>query len=848
MSAALAPDDDATVKPPEPAWREFARAPLLPVALAATLGVVVDRYFTVQPVTALLVGVGGIAAWLASRLRPSAPLWLAVAAAGLAAAHHTHHRTAFEPDDIGHLAPEWPTPARVRGTLVEEPDWHRAPKPNPLVTEQKGETTTSVLAVTAIDTRDGWAPASGRVRLTVDGRLQGLHRGDLIQVVGQLAKPLPASSPGERDYRSLLLDRRITATLHVDGSAAGVTRLEEGWRSSLFGWLGVIRGWGTRSLQESLPPDESGLAAALLLGDGAALARDGWDVYFRTGVIHVLVISGQHFVILAWFMWFVARVFGVRRRHTAWVVAGALIGYALMTGANPSAVRAAVMVSVVCAAIVARRPVNAANAFALGWLVIVIVDPTDPFTPGCQLSFLSVFVLVWGARNWLAPRPLTPVERLLAEHRTPLEAALWWFLRLLWIQIVANAILCAVNAPLVLGAYNLVSPISIIIGPPLIVLTAIALIAGFLLLVVSPLGAWLAWPFAKLTSLSLAACEWLVHLAEGVPGAWLYAPAPAAGWLVGFYLLVIALVLLRKPWPRRCLVLLLVWVFVGAAFSTRPRTSDETRFTFLAVGHGGCVVIETADGRVLLYDAGTTTGPDAVRRVIAPYLWSRGISRIDEVFISHADLDHFNGVPELLKRFPVGRVTLTPSFSDRSTPGVEAALAAFERHRVERRVVAVGDRFDAGEVSFEVLHPPVEGPPGVENVRSMVLLARVGPNTVLLTGDLEAEGQRMVRERPIPPVDVMLAPHHGGKTANSPRLTPKGDPLPGLMAEWARPKLVVSSQRPGPTDHLAAAYNGVGATVWDTPTAGAVTIRCHSTGVIAEAFRSGEVKVIRSGR
>ena len=404
------------------------------------------------------------------------------------------------------------------------------------------------------------------------------------------------------------------------------------------------------------------------------------------------------------------------------------------------------------------------------------------------------------------------------------------------------------NAPLILAWQNIVSPVGLLLGPPLILLTSVALIAGFLLLIVSPVGAWLAWPFVKVSAWSLGGCEAIVRAAEHIPGGWLYAPAPATGWLVGFYLLVVGLVLLPKPWPRRCLALLLVWVFAGLAFSSRPRSSDETRFTFLAIGHGGCVVIETPDGRVLLYDAGTTTGPDAVRRVIAPHLWSRGISRIDEVFLSHADLDHFNGMPELLKRFAVGRVTLTPSFADRSTPGVEAALAAFERHRVERRVVVVGERFAAGSVSFEVLHPPVEGNLNSENNRSMVLLARYGPTAVLLTGDLEVDGQRMVRERPVPPVDVMLAPHHGGKTANSPRWTATGDPLPGQMAEWARPKLVISSQRPGPTDHLAAAYNGVGATVWDTPTAGAVTVRCHATGATAEAFRTGEVRVVSRGR
>ena len=81
----------------------------------------------------------------------------------------------------------------------------------------------------------------------------------------------------------------------------------------------------------------------------------------------------------------------------------------------------------------------------------------------------------------------------------------------------------------------------------------------------------------------------------------------------------------------------------------------------------------------------------------------------------------------------------------------------------------------------------------------------------------------------------MLAPHHGAKSAHL--------PLPSLMAAWAKPRLVISSQRPGSTDHLARAYPG--GAVWDTPTAGAVTVRFHSTGVIAETFLGGEVFVVK---
>jgi competence protein ComEC len=838
MSPHVPPPDTDAPEPREPAWREFARAPLVPVALAATAGLIVDRYVGVSSFAALAVGLGALAAWLVGRDRPSAPLWLAVAAGGLAAAHHHDHRHNFEPNDIGITAPDAPTPARVRGALAEEPVRYRAAKPDPLVTEPKGETTSTVLAVTAVESRDGWVPASGRVRLTVEGELSGLHAGDALEVTGRLAKPQPAASPGERDGREHLLDQRITATLRVEKSAAGATRLGEGWRASLFGWVGVLRGTGTRWLQESLPPDESGLAAALLLGDTAALDRDGWDAYVRTGVVHVLAISGQHLVVLAGFVWLVLRVFAVRRRHGAWALIAVMVGYTLLTGARPSAVRAAVMVCAVCVAIVLRRPVIAANIFALSWLVVVALNPTDPFSQGCQLSFLSVFVLVWGAGTWLAPRPQTPVEQLLAESRGPVAKLLRALWRIVWVAFAIGLILGAVNAPLVLAWQNLVSPVGLLLGPPLVLLTSVALVAGFLLLLVSPLGAWAAWPFAKVTQLSLALCEVFVHAAERVPGGWVYAPAPPVWWLVAFYAGVAGAVLCAAPWSRRCLLGLAVWVFAGLALTGQPRTGDECRFAFLAIGHGCCVVIETPDGRVLLYDAGTTTGPDAVRRTVAPFLWSRGVTRIDELFVSHADLDHFNGVPELLKRFPVGRVTLTPTFSDKSSPGVEAALAAFERHKVATCIAVAGDRFEAGGVSFDVLHPPAERLDGNENTRSLVLLVRSGPHTVLLTGDLEGAGQAKAVERPVPPVDVMLAPHHGAKSAHQ--------PLPSVMAAWAQPKLVISSQRPGPTDHLTRAY--APAPVWDTPTAGAITVRCHTTGVIAEAFRTGEVLVVRRGR
>ena len=385
--------DDPAVRPPEPAWREFARSPLVPVALAVTVGLLAERYIGVPLGAALTVAVAALVGWfLTRRTSPQTAFgWLLVCCAAVAAAHLHSHRHSIRNDDISNFAKEMPVAVRIRGVLAEEPERFRPPRPDPLLTVQREATSSGVLEVSAVDGVSGWQSASGRVRLAVEGRLDDVHCGDAVEVTGRLSRPVGPHNPGERDYRSPLLDRQITAVLSVKRSVDPVVRLESGWRESLFGRLAMLRGWGGRVLQRSLP-DESGIAAALLLGDSTALEREEWDAFVRTGVIHVLAISGQHLVILGWFLWVLLRVCGVRTRHAAWAVALFLLTYALMTGARPSAVRAAVMVCAVCGGIVLRRPVILANTFAFAWLVVIAANPADPFTAGCQLSFLCVFV------------------------------------------------------------------------------------------------------------------------------------------------------------------------------------------------------------------------------------------------------------------------------------------------------------------------------------------------------------------------------------------------------------------------------------------------------------------------
>jgi len=365
--------------------------------------------------------------------------------------------------------------------------------------------------------------------------------------------------------------------------------------------------------------------------------------------------------------------------------------------------------------------------------------------------------------------------------------------------------------------------------------SAVALVSGFALLLFAPIP--LLGDFAALaTWFSLRTCGTLVNTAAEVPGGSVYVCGLPTWWLAGFYLLAAGVVLLKWSDGKRCLAAVAVWVLVALALPTAERPADELRVAFLPVGHGACIVAETPDGRCLVYDTGSSTGPDAVRRVIAPYLWQRGIRRIDELFLSHADADHFNGIGELLKRFAVGRITMTPSFALKPTAEVAAGLLAIREYGIEVRTAVAGDRFTAGDVAIDVLHPPREPFGTVENERSLVLLVRHAGHSILLTGDLEKAGTGRLLSLPPVPTDVLLAPHHGSAAA-----------FPDALRRWAAPKLVAVSRANLYSNAVGDGVGGPGVPVWDTHAFGAVTVRSHRGGLVAETFRTKETRVIVRG-
>src|SRR5262249_35166296 len=421
----------------------------------------------------------------------------------------------------------------VRGSLAEEPSRRRYPRADPLMSRPRGDTTTTIIEVMQIEADGLWTPASGKARLTVEGLIADLHGSDEGEVTGWRSRPPGPMNPGEFDYASRLQDDRIRAELRVLHSPDGVVRLNTGsW--GIQRALAGIRGWGERGLTDSLPASEGPVAEALLLGDTNAMTAAEWDRYVRTGVIHVLAISGQHLVILGAFLWFVLRLFGVKRRSAAIIVALLLLTYALLTGGRPSAMRAAVIACAFCGGILLRTRSLPANSYSLAWLVVLALNPTDLFTAGFQLSFLCVAVLLWGIPFWFSPRQPTDEEQLRYESRSEIEKLLRGTCRLVFEAYRVTFVLGVATAPLIAYWQHVVSPAGIVIGPPASLPTTVAAISGFLLLLLWPLGP-VTIPLAWIVGQSLAWCDWVVGAAERMPfGCW-YVGALPTWWVVGFY-------------------------------------------------------------------------------------------------------------------------------------------------------------------------------------------------------------------------------------------------------------------------------------------------------------------------
>jgi competence protein ComEC len=835
--------------------------PLLIIVAALAAGIVCDRCWPLAAEVWFLASVAALAAWWLVWRQGRDALASGVLLAGVLAAggawHHDRWHL-FADDEIGRMVEEQIHQIAIEAIALNSPRWVPAPPATALRTIPKGDESELALRITAV--RDGvaWRPASGFAALDCDGHLTTVRAGDRLRIMALGSRPMKPLNPGEFDFAAYERSRRTWCRLRCLFPES-VTVVERGsdWSPRLA--LSRVRQDGTNLLRRAIPTSRSTLAAAILLGAREQLDPERNEGYLVTGTIHVLSISGLHVGILAWGFWVVLRS-GILPQRPAIIAAMLLtIAYAFLTDLQPPVVRATVLVVTLCLAKLAGRQAFGFNALAAAGLVVLAMQPSSLFLAGPQLSFLAVGVMILFS-PLLLPQPIVdPLDRLIAATRPwPVRAARYLG-GSVWRVWLTGALIWLVSLPIVWQQYNLLSPVALIINTVIWIPITIALYGGFgtlMLGVLSPtLGLWCGQ--------ACDGCLWLMEaaiaLGRELPLAYVWLPAPPRWWVGLFYIVlgVMAVFPVLRPSLVWWFVLPVVWFAVAwvlssppakARFSSWPRGVDaaagsatagvhnsaepKLACTFVAVGHGIACLLELPDGRAILYDAGKLGSPLGAVRPVSSVLWSRGITHLHAVVISHADSDHFNAVPELLDRFSVGAIYFSPMMFERPQPAVEELRAAIELRGVPQRLIGAGDRLTTTpDVLLDVLHPPRKGVLGSDNANSIVLRVQYAGRRILLTGDLEPPGlEDVLAEEPLN-CDAVLAPHHGSR-----RSDPTG------FALWSTPEHVVISGARNAEDEadieaVMDSYRARGAEVYHTAVDGCVRIELSRGGVRVATFR-----------
>jgi len=689
--------------------------------------------------------------------------------------------------------------------------------------ELRREKTILILELEKIDTRR----VKGKVSVTIKKRARDYEYGDYLKLKGKIRRPLEKKNPGGFNYRDYLARKGIYGTVFLADDEE-IKVLAQG-KGNIIIQKGILplKDFIHKVFDQTLDGNPKALLKGIILGEREDFPPQVLMAFSNTGVVHILAVSGFNVGLVAFIFFLFFRAFRLPHHWAVIATLVILLLYAWVTDLTPSVVRATIMASILMIGTLIERETGLLNPLAFAAFIILIFWPQALFEIGFQLSFAATWGIIWLTPEFQSfiPRPRRSIYRFFHQ---------WLFLPL---SVSLTAQLA--TAPIVAHYFYRLPLISVLANLFIIPLVGIATALGFSSVLAGIISLELAKIFAEANMVFLDLLLWSVNFFNRLPFASLRVAPPSNIFLILYFLLLGLLGRIRTSVFSRKVFLfffllslnLLVW---SKVWEKKERLLEVT---FLDVGQGDSIFLQFSQGKTALIDGGDKIlSYDMGERVVAPFLWSKGIKKIDFLILSHPQEDHLGGLCYIVENFKVGEVIDSglayPSLAYRSF------LETVQKRKIRYHLARAGETIsNCGDIYFKILHPNEEfalstkiDPNFEVNNNSIVLKIVYGKVSFLFPGDCETFCDEPLLSQNVK-VTILKVPHHGSSTANSPDFVRAVHPEVAIIS-------VVENNRFGfPSPEVLARYEEIGAKIYRTDLMGAITVKSDGSRYWIETMR-----------
>lgn len=675
--------------------------------------------------------------------------------------------------------------------------------------------------------------------------------GSTVIVEGEISSFKEARNPAGFDQRSYYY------TLGLDFCMKNVKIIKESNEYSVYHEkLYRIRRRMEKVLDEYMQEKDASIIKAMLLGNKTQIDKDSKQLYQKSGIAHILAISGLHISLIGMGIYKILRKIKTPVIISSVISVAFMLVYGDMAGMSSSAYRAILMFALKMGALVLHRTYDMMTALSIAAVGILAEQPLYLYNAGFLLSFGAIIgiscileVVKFNKKQVLSDKSekslLHTILCLKEKIRNGISESLSSSLSIFIIQF-----------PIMLCFYYEFPVYSFLLNLVIIPAMGLVLVLGIVCIIFGSLplllfGKGIAQIAALGCHVLLSIFEKLCDISLGFYGSEWIVGRPSNYKIVIYYIMIIVMVMVHSIYKHNCDrfdakkavvysrilgIIKYVWI-VAAVFIITYRSYDGLGITFLDVGQGDGIWIETDTGNHYLIDGGSTSEKSLGKYTLIPYLKYTGTSKIEAVFLTHLDEDHISGVIELLEsdeKINIGRIVISEAaIRD------EAYDKLMENCKIKNVPVTyakTGDILQDGELKIEVLHPCSNYIANDRNAYSLVMKLEYGEFHAFLTGDVEADGEDIaVNELPANwHCDLYKAAHHGSNTSNTEE-----------SLNTLRPKLAVISCGENnsyghPHKETLERLSSVGTKVLRTDESGAIEIRVEEDKVRVKEYNEAK--------